>query len=178
MRWHLGAVFATLIVAGSSRAQQPQITWGSTAKTSVFVELLGNGGLLTWNLDRKLNQRTTLRLGYGNYHSIELGDQEPKHYRTYTAMLNGLAGGPTLWMEAGIGGRIGSHRIDAYTLPSKRFRDVTAVIGIRRQPLDGGFVFRAGFTPRYVIESELDYRPGYRPPRLSGGAGASIGVAF
>jgi hypothetical protein len=34
-----GLFFAT----GSVAAQQPQITWRSTAKTAVFVEVLGNG---------------------------------------------------------------------------------------------------------------------------------------
>jgi hypothetical protein len=167
------SVAALFFATGSVAAQQPQITWRSTAKTAVFVEVLGNGGLLTYNVDRKLNQRTTARLAYGDFRSIELGDQDTKHYQTLTAMLNALAGGPTWWWEIGVGGRIGRYRGEDWVIPAKPLRDITSVLGLRRQPLGGGMVFRAGVTPRYVVWGDDD-----PPGGLSMGVGLSIGLAF
>ena len=173
MRLSSVIAIAGLLFAGSTvPAQQPQILWRSTAKTAVFVEVFGNGGLLTYNVDRKLNQHTTARLGFGDFRSIELGDQETKHYRTFTGMLNGLAGGPTWWMEIGVGGRVGSYRGERWVIPSKPLRDVTSVVGLRRQPLGGGMVFRAGVTPRYAIWGD-DPTAGF-----SIGVGLSLGLAF
>jgi hypothetical protein len=58
-------------------------------------------------------------------------------------------------------------------IPAKPLTDVTSVLGMRRQPLGGGTVFRAGITPRYVIRGEDDVRRG-----LSNGVGLSVGLAF
>jgi hypothetical protein len=163
---------ALLLVSGNVGAQPAQASWRSTAKTAVFVELFGNGGLLTYNVDRKLNQRTTARLAYGRYREVSLGDQEPRHFQTLTAMLNALGGGPTWWLEVGVGGRVGTFREPWPRAPSRPLRDITSVVGVRRQPLDGGLVLRVGFTPRYVLRGDYGERG------LSLAGGVSVGIAF
>src|SRR6266496_1310371 len=105
------AIAAAVLVFGSEcvGAQEQTVTWRSTAKTAVFVELFGNGGLLTYNVDRKLNQHVTARFAYGDFASIEFGDGVTKHYQTFTGMVNGLVGGPLLFWELGAGAMVGSY---------------------------------------------------------------------
>jgi hypothetical protein len=165
-------IASSLLVTTSVAAQEPQITWRSTAKTALFIEVLGNGGLLSYNLDRKLNESATLRLGYGRYSSIcVLCDQETKRYRTFTAMLNTLVAGPPWSLELGVGGVVGSYRGDYWVIPSKPISEVTSVVGLRRQPVQGGRVFRVGLAPRYVIHGE-------NPRDFSVRPGMSAGLAF
>ena len=82
---------ALLCSSGIAVAQHAPVTWRATAKNAVYVELLGNGGLLSYNVDRKLKQTVTARFAYGKFSSIELGDQPTESYQTFTAMINALA---------------------------------------------------------------------------------------
>jgi hypothetical protein len=157
--------------SGIVEAQRAPVAWRSTAKNSLFIELGGNVGGLSYNIDRKLNQNVTARLAYGRFSSIELGDQPTKHYKTFTAMINGLAIGPIWWHELGIGFTSGTYRAECCTADGSR-KEFTGTWGFRRQPVDGGFVFRIGFTPAWLLESQV-YDEGVRLR-----AGVSAGIAF
>jgi hypothetical protein len=152
--------------------QEQSVPWRSTAKTAVFIELFGNGGLLTYNLDRKLNQRVTARFGYGHFNSIELGDGETKQYQTFTGMVNALGDAPGWSTEMGVGLMMGTYRGEGWIIPRKPLLHITSVLGLRRQPADGGLVIRIGATPRYVLKGDDGGRG------LSLGLGVSAGLSF
>jgi hypothetical protein len=156
-------------------AQRAPTTWRSTAKNSVFIELFGNAGILSYNVDRKLNQNITARFAYGRFWSIDIGDQPGKFHQTYTGMINWLASGPIWWHELGIGATSGSYRPQCCMTPGSQ-RALAATWGFRRQPIDGGFVLRIGFTPAWVFEGD-GFNDGYAEGvRLR--AGVSAGFAF
>jgi hypothetical protein len=167
----------TLLMSGTARAQDPAVSWRSTAKTAVFLELGGNAGYYSYNIDRRLNERVTGRFAYGNYDTIELGDQPTKTYQAFLGMINTLVGGPVVWMELGLGGLVGSYAnkrmpADNWQFPRYPIRAITSTVGIRRQPALGGFVFRMGVMPQYNFHRD-NGEAGY-----SLRFGLSVGLAF
>src|SRR5437870_2209495 len=81
----LAAVPAFLAIA-SVRAQDTATTRASRyrAPNAVYVEALGNGGLYSFNYDRRLNNRVSLRGGFTRWTSVPLlGDQPTRHYKFY-----------------------------------------------------------------------------------------------
>src|SRR6266704_4245650 len=52
------------------------------APNAVFVEALGNGGLYSFNYDRRLNNSVSIRAGLTKWTSVALlGDQPTRHYK-------------------------------------------------------------------------------------------------
>jgi hypothetical protein len=75
------------------------------------------------------------------------------------------------------GGLLAGHRTtqDGFAGPSGTFVSLVGIFGYRRQPSDGRFLFRAGFTPFVGLGSEEDAYPdkGFLPS-----CGVSFGAAF
>ncbi len=55
------------------------------------------------------------------------------------------------------------------------FRSVTAIVGYRSQPRDGGYLFRVGATPFYSLDEGEE---AYPDPGFSFSAGVSFGYRF
>jgi hypothetical protein len=78
-------------------------------------------------------------------------------------MVNGLLGRGTHRLELGIGplfgiggGRIEDHEVgDVEEFSGAGLAGVTSTFGYRRQPLNGGFVFRAALNPFYSGRPQL-----------------------
>ncbi len=127
------------------------------ASNAVYVELLGNGGFYTLNYERRIIEPLTLRIGFGfisvsatagsstsrasllsipimaNYiglgndrHHLELGGGLLLLYASASVSSAGTAASGSGF---GVGG--------------------TLTTGYRYQPREGGFLFRAGFTPMF-----------------------------
>jgi hypothetical protein len=105
----------------------------SEAKNALYIELVGNGGIISANYERFLTQDIGLRIGMGSGYLEEL---------TVPVMVNYCIG-KEYRFEIGIGL---VHVPEETTL-------ACATIGYRYQAISGGFVFRVGFTP---ILSESD----------------------
>ncbi|MFY7997739.1 MAG: hypothetical protein ACOVSW_03985 [Candidatus Kapaibacteriota bacterium] len=143
-------------LAQDMRQYSPEERFAQTAKNTLFVEGLGNGGLYSFNFDRRLAPTWNVRLGFSNY-------------RADAALANVFSGAASLvvipliasylynfpesnsYLE--LGGGISSlfatvsvttvvpASATAYTpIP-------TFVIMYRIMPSEGGFSLRAGLTP-------------------------------
>ena len=127
------------------------------AKNSLYLELLGNGGLYSVNYDRMLSDNFGVRLGVSRFgfDAITL-DQDPDadakiSVSTLTLMTNYLVGKGKHRLELGVGAMaaFASADVDGVGGVSGKGLSGTGTIGYRIQPLDGGFLFRVGFTPLY-----------------------------
>ncbi len=130
------------------------------AKNLVYLELLGNGGLYSVNYERMLTNNLSARLGF-SYLSIGATssngtDTSSAKATLVTApvLINYTVGSKNHRAEFGAGatlvyvsasasgGGLGESGEGAGVLG-------TGVVGYRYSPADGGFVFRAGFTPLF-----------------------------
>jgi hypothetical protein len=170
----LGALLAALParIAGAQRA----------GATSVYLELLGNGGLYSVNLDRRLGAGgMTVRAGIASWTSdggLFAGVGERQRFLTVPLMLNALTGTGTHHVELGGGVLLGSQTVTPpFGGPTTRSSIVTATstLGYRRQPPGRGWVFRAGLTPMFGFGSE---EQAYPDRGFFVSAGVSAGYAF
>ncbi|MFH1121976.1 MAG: hypothetical protein V1775_19315 [Bacteroidota bacterium] len=130
-------------------------------KNSVYLELLGNGAVYSFNYDRiimfKKGDAMFLRLGGNEYHGIKTS--EPSYNLIFAAGL--LNGGPRHFFEAGSGFTWFSNEPD---------RLIVLSTGYRYQGRKG-LLFRA--TPMYIINTEKGDTFGNCP-----WFGLSFGYAF
>lgn len=173
MRLRCAAVGLQLLcLASFAAAQGLPPSWRSTAKTAAYIELGGSAGLYSLNLDRRLNSRFTFRAAMAQYTSIEFGDQPNRDIMRLAFMLNALVGGPSNWLELGLGPMGGRYAYQMPASPDIGFASITSALGYRHQTRTEGFVFRAGVAPQYQFGSKRD-RGG-----LSVWPGLSVGISF
>lgn len=149
-----------------------------TAKNAMYLELLGNGILYSVNYERALLDNVTARVGF-SYFSIGAsgadanGQQSSAKISLITApvMANYLVGGKNHNLELGAGALVvyasGESSGGGASASAEGVGIAgTATVGYRYQPIDGGFMFKAGFTP-------LITKSGF-----NGWGGLSLGGAF
>jgi len=155
-------VLAVLLTAGSGVFAQ-----GNQARTSAYIEAFGNGGLFSVNLERKLAADVAARVGVGLWDGTGFYGEEVSGL-TVPLMLTRRIGSGNHGLE--IGGGVVPGRTDEGS-----FVSLTGLIGYRFERLQGGMVFRAGFTPIYGLGDEAKAYPekGFYPS-----IGVSIGYAF
>jgi len=129
-----------------------------SGQTSFYAELGGPGILFSANIDRRF---TKSNLGWGG--RIGIGfvsgylDSDPYYYDrpttvvTFPVQVNYIFGKPTSphSFEAGAGFTVAGKKLgvfDFYDSTRSSFF-VTASFMYRRQPVNGGFSWRIGFTP-------------------------------
>ncbi len=125
-----------------------------TAFNSVFVELLGNGGLYSLNYDRIVAENVSIRGGF-SYISVSasgVASSANVTLMTFPLLANFLVGSPSHKFELGAGPLIvyasGTTSAGGATGSASGLGVVgTAVIGYRYVPYDGGFHFKVGVTP-------------------------------
>ncbi|MDQ3557327.1 MAG: hypothetical protein M3409_11220 [Gemmatimonadota bacterium] len=118
------------------------------ARNAAYLELLGNGLLYSVNYDRLFSERISGRVGA----ALLAADSSESAGRVLAVpiMVNYLAGTGNGRLEAGIGALVLTGEAENVEgSGNESFAGVagTATLGYRYQPLNGGFVFRAGFTP-------------------------------
>ena len=176
MRKPVFFLWVALLAGGSlCFAQVPE---ASPARNAVFVELLGNGGLYSVNYERMLTDQLGLRIGYAAWDSPLLFEgTPPDRYQTVPVTLSYLLGRGERKLELGGGITFGQGRLDRSSDTGRdfSFRTLTAIVGYRSQPREGGYLFRVGATPFYSFEDGED---AYPDPGFFFSAGISFGYRF
>jgi hypothetical protein len=176
MRKQYFFLLVALLAGGSPCfAQVPE---APAARNAVFVELLGNGGLYSFNYERMLNDHLGLRVGYAAWDSpLFFGGTAPDRYKTVPVTMSYLLGRGERKLELGGGVTFGQGTLDRSSGTGREFsfRTLTAIVGYRSQPREGGYLFRAGATPFYSFD---DGEEAYPDPGFFFSAGVSFGYRF
>ena len=153
-------LFITCLLISSLLFAQKKNTTGSSGQTSFCAELGGPGILFSANIDRRF---TKSQFGFGGrfgvgfvtmdvYYNSNIGS-ETRSILTVPIQLNYIFGKPgsVHSFEAGAGVTFTGRRIDLFN-DNYGNQNLKAVFGTasfmyRRQPKDGGFSWRIGFTP-------------------------------
>lgn len=157
----------------------PCFAQAHAARNAVYLELLGNGGLYSFNVERMFNDRVGLRVGYASWTGPLLfeGSHPPDKYQTVPVTVSYLLGGGERKLELGGGVLFGHGTFDRFE-PNRRnfsFNSLTGIIGYRSQPPGRGYLFRAGVTPFYSLD---DGDEAYPDPGFTLSAGVSFGYRF
>ncbi|MGE0321699.1 MAG: hypothetical protein AB7S68_05310 [Polyangiaceae bacterium] len=136
---------------GTDEAEAPSTR---SAKNSLYIELLGNGGLYSLNYERNLTDDVAARVGFSYISlSASAGDDSANvTFMSFPLMANYLLGGGNHHLELGAGATVLYASGEAETGGSRSSGEGvgvagTATVGYRYQPRDGGFLFKVGFTP-------------------------------
>lgn len=137
---------------------------------SVYFELLGNGGFYSVNYDTRFSKR---RDGFGGRVGLSYAAQSSDDYYNYKQNffslpigINYLAGKKGHYFETGAG--ITYYSGNLFLLDdvgnSENGENTRGVFGnltfgYRKQPIDGGFTFRAGVAPIITKNSFIPYWP-------------------
>src|SRR5262245_19752504 len=147
--------FVIVCLAGASIClAQPEAA--PVARNAVYFEILGNGGLYSFNYERMLTESLGLRVGYASWGSPVLwdGGSPPDQYTTVPVTVSYLLGRGERKLELGGGITFGDGTFDRSS-DNRRdfsFRTLTAIVGYRSQPPGRGYLFRAGATPFYSLD--------------------------
>lgn len=126
------------------------------AQTSFYAELGGPGILFSANIDRRF---TKSNLGFGGrigigfvsgyLHTDPYGYDEQSSVATFPVQLNYVFGKPTSphSFEAGAGFTFTGKKVWIMDFTDSSSFYMTASFMYRRQPVNGGFSWRIGFTP-------------------------------
>jgi hypothetical protein len=169
------SVVAFLAGGSSCLAQIPE---APEARNAVFVELLGNGGLYSINYERMLTDQLGLRVGYAAWNSpLWFEGTTPDRYQTVPVTMSYLLGRGERKLELGGGITFGQGTSDRSSGTGRdfSFRTLTAMVGYRSQPREGGYLFRVGATPFYSFD---DGEEAYPDPGLFFSVGISFGYRF
>jgi hypothetical protein len=122
-----------------------------TAKNSIYLELLGNGGLYSINYDRMFSENVGARVGLSYLSEFDIIFAKIEDLFIAPVTINYLVGERNSKLELGAGiVFISVKNSDIFGFTKAEHNSAirgTATFGYRYQPKDGGFVFRAGFTP-------------------------------
>jgi hypothetical protein len=179
MKKMLYAFAIACLSVSSVSAQQPTIESPPTiAQTQFFAELGGPGVLFSANIDRRftkshigLGGRIGLGFVSGDYEYDDNGGfYQQRSVLTIPVQVNyvfGKTNSPHTF-EVGAGATILGRKIDVFNIYSDNRSSVlgTAAFMYRRQPVNGGFAWRIGFTPCIYA--------GY----IQASGGVSVGYAF
>ncbi|WP_291777259.1 hypothetical protein [Cecembia sp.] len=138
-----------------------------TAKNMVFAELLGNSGLYAVHYGRILLQKEKMKLSGSVGFSLVPGKGFEPHYPNYLSPVipvefSAFWGKSKHHLELGAGSYVfqGRKYLFDSEFPPTNVREVvhwdtslTMRIGYRYQKPEGGFFFRAGYTPRVDFTS-------------------------
>lgn len=164
-------VLAAFFVADQANAQQT-IDSGTGRTQNVYVELAGQGLILTANYDTRFSNK---RNGIGGRIGIGYIADSGDHITTIPIGLNYLLGKGRNFFEVGLGATYfgtSSRNNDFLFSNSSGDSSVNTVIGTmsfsyRLQPIDSGFSLRAGITPVFNGDGFIPYY-----------AGLSLGYTF
>jgi len=155
------------LAGGSPCLAQPEAA--PVARNAVFFELLGNGGLYSFNYERMLTESLGLRVGFATWDSSDLWFEgtPSDRYTTVPVTVSYLLGRGERKLELGGGVTFGDADFT--------FRTLTAIVGYRSQPPGRGYLFRVGVTPFYSFDDEEE---AYPDPGFTFSLGVSFGYRF
>jgi len=162
----LSAISAAILISsglsGSARAEELTAEKSASAGNALYVELGGNGAWYSVNYERYLRDDASVRLG-AMYMSVEATAGESSASASWLAipvMFNymGLAAGNhALELGAGVDFMhfsAGASTFDATATASGFVPVGTATIGYRYARPQGGFLFKAGYTPLFFVTTD------------------------
>lgn len=151
-----------------------------TAKNSIYVELLGNAGLYSFNYDRIVHQRETFKMSIrGGLSYVPLSSD-----RDFQILIplewNVMLGRKNKYFETGIGLTqilyFEDKRWEPSSTLSYNILMIVPRIGYRLQKDEKGFLFRIGLTPLWGVSYNGEKRKsvvGFFPS-----LGISLGKSF
>ena len=179
--------FMSIVVACTTIVSpvHAQISVPAPARNTIFIELGGAGLLYSLNLERLLNARSMIRIGATAWSTTNI-DRVHDQIRAIPVAASTLidatpvVGGTDRFFEIGAGfvagRRLHGSVIDGVVQDSWRtIAALTANAGIRYQPREGGWMYRAGFSPFLSVSTG---RGSYPNPGFTMGYEVSGGRAF
>ena len=171
------SLFALIAKAQNEYAVKPPRDYDKKpAKVAGFIELGGNGGLYSLNLDRiyyyKEKLKISGRIGFAPHFNGIYFEQ------IYVLENNFILFKNPHHLELGLGASIQRrynerpNELDNYFWETLVFG--TGRVGYRYQKQDDGFFLRAALTPVVTSNDALGFHPGY----FQFWAGVSVGVSF
>lgn len=161
------STLAVLALASSSADAQDTVGVTATAQphaqNALYVELGGNGAWYTVNYERFIRSDASIRVG-AMYMSITASAGDASANATWAALpvmfqyLGVASGSHALELAGGVSFNYlsGTASTTEATAMSSGFIPAgTATIGYRYSNPDGGFVFRAGYTPLFFVTTEV-----------------------
>ncbi|MGV3585926.1 MAG: hypothetical protein ACO1OF_02895 [Adhaeribacter sp.] len=137
-----------------------------TKKNTLFLELLGNGGLYSLNVDRIITSKEMWmlagRLGISYFNH---SDPAKKQYVVLPMELSYLRGKSKHFLEIGYGATMMVGKDESYTgeYATAIYNYMEALntfrLGYRYQQKDGGMFYKVGWTPGYGSVMELGNAP-------------------
>jgi hypothetical protein len=127
---------------------------------NVYFEILGPGVLYSANYDTRFSKRQD---GLGIRAGISYATIEDASLFTVPVQLNYLLGKGGKYFEVGLGATYGTASVDFGFMDDDNETGSTVIgtmtFGYRRQPVEGGFMFRAGVSPVFGHGSFVPYWP-------------------
>ena len=131
------ALLPTTTVAQSSREH----------RNAVYLELLGSGGLYSFNYEREVADNLLARVGFGSWTSTSFWSDVETSFTTVPVTLAAVLGRGHHRLELGGGVTFGHRDRDEFAGESDGFVSLTGLVGYRYDKAGRGFLFRAGATP-------------------------------
>lgn len=149
------------------------------SRTAIYLELLGNGGVYSINVEHNLKSNFYGRIGMGAWSAEGNWGTGDRTIVTFPVMGNMLFGEGSNKLEVGAGMLVGWSRFNsAFGEENDRsygIFDLTGVVGYRYQKPEGGFLGRIGLTPFYAFTGGED---AYPDPGFFLSGGMSVGYSF
>ncbi len=140
---------ATVLLVVTASAAYAQDTAPPARHNTVYVELLGNGGLYSLNYERALTPALRVRAGAAAWRTQSFWSDAETRMRTFPVMLHLVPGRGAHHLEAGIGVLPGHRGRERAVGESGGFVSLIGLVGYRYEPPQRRFVYRAGFAPFY-----------------------------
>ena len=138
-----------MIIALSVCAKAQEV---NLSRNSIYLEILGNGGLYSINYERSFKASIIGRIGFASFSSDMYG------YNTRITdvplTVSYITGKNKSHFETGGGMLLGVKK--EYDV-SNTLVDLIGFIGYRYQPAEKGFLFRIGLTPFYSLDGHVNY---------------------
>jgi hypothetical protein len=145
------ATFLLLLVRGPAPVLGQTEEQYEASRNAVYLELGGQGGLYSINYEYRFLKSFSARAGFSIWSfPFFVADVD---FLGVPLMVNALIGGRFANLEIGVGViAVSASSTDFFfgkTSSTGPIAVATGTVGYRHQSVDGGFVFRIGFTPVY-----------------------------
>src|SRR6185503_16409972 len=135
------AILLVSAITTSQATAQEATAEKSSAGNALYVELGGNSAWYSLNYERYLRDDASVRVG-AMYMSVQASAGEASANASWLAV-------PIMFNYLGL--HAGSHALE---LAAGIVPVGTATIGYRYASPDGGFLFKAGYTPLFFVTTE------------------------
>jgi hypothetical protein len=144
-----GLLLSTVQATVGQNTEDPRTEASIAKPNALYVEGLGNGGLLSWNYERMASPTLGMRAGIAAWTASDFWGGGEASFLNFPLTLSYLPGGRGSGWEVGGGLLVGRVKESA----SRGIVNLTAILGYRWVS-GGGWLYRAGFTPFYSLAGD------------------------